>query len=582
MIGHGSESPRVPESIIEEVSRAAESHLDVTIRLSQISAGHHMMSRSIVEMPTGEGKTLATVLPAVAFVRRGRRVWIATANDYLAARDADWMRPVYQELGISVSAVVGNLSSTERAAAYSADVTYGTIRSFGFDFLRSELQQRHLTSNVRETSFDGDVLILDEADSLLIDEARTPMVISEPHTSVDRSVEASIRWSACVANELVPDSDFVFDHQAGLAALTAAGRKSALCRPMPASMRTLTTTEILHTVEIAILVAGSILPDVHYVVDDRRIKLVDEYTGRKSTNRTFNAGLQQAIEAREGLTLTPPSDPVARIAVQDFVAKFRHLCGLTATAWEDRQELRNVYDLAVHRVAPERLSRRDVWPVCCFASSDEKRSAIARETVEVVGAGRAVLIGTRTIEQSVTLSEHFDAAGITHQLLTARNLESEAMIVAEAGQAGRVTIATNLAGRGTDIALSDEVRSAGGLHVIVSEPHASTRIDRQLIGRGARQGDPGSSRIFGGAEDAILWQAFGRAKADEIQRQAADAGKRAAPDLSWLRRRLARAQAVVTRMHRSDRRRLAVAEANLAVTLRGLGLDPHLDPLPSS
>ncbi|MGB7324383.1 MAG: DEAD/DEAH box helicase [Rubripirellula sp.] len=568
--------------MIDEVSIAAASHLGVTIRPSQIAAGHHLMSRSIVEMPTGEGKTLATVLPATAFARRGRRVWIATANDYLAARDADWMRPVYQQLGISVAAIVGNLSSTQRATAYAADVTYGTIRSFGFDFLRSALHQRRSSSNAAETPFNGDVLIVDEADSLLIDEARTPMVISEPHASVAPSIEASIRWSASVANELVVDSDFFFDQEAGLVALTEKGRKSVLCHPMPASMRSLTTTEILHGVEIAVLAAISILPDVHYVVDEHRIQLVDEYTGRKSSDRTLGAGLQQAIEAREGLTLTPPNVPVARIIVQDFVAKFRHLCGLTATAWEDRHELRNVHDLSVHRIAPERPSRRDVWPDRCFASSEEKRDAIAQETVDVVGSGRAVLIGTRTIEQSVTLSRHFDAAGIQHQWLTARNLESEAKIVSTAGQAGRVTIATNLAGRGTDIALSDEVRSAGGLHVIVSEPHASIRIDRQLIGRGARQGDPGSSRIFGCAEDTILWQAFGRDKADEIRRQAADASKRGPADLAWLERRLARAQAIVTRLHQSDRQRLAVAEANLAAALRDLGLDPHLDPLPSS
>ncbi len=602
------------ESAVDAVLDAVRDQLGLTMRASQIAAGRRLMSRAVVELPTGEGKTIATMIPATAFARRRRKVWIATANDYLAARDATAMRPVYQRLGISVSyldsATTGASIGPDKNEAYRADVVYGTLRSFGFDHLKDLVGKRLARSTspsntarletadcAEDAPFAGDVLIVDEADSLLIDEARTPMLISAPRSSSDPATDASIKWAAVVATTMTTKIDFHFDPAESTVALTAAGRRRALFREMPTAMRSLSTTDMLHVVELAILANQTIFADVHYVVEENRIKLVDEYTGRKSDQRTLGGGLHQAIEAREGLALTPLGITVGRITTQDFVSKFNHVCGLTATAWEDRHELRDVYDLSMHVVAPEKPSRGLVWSPRYFLDADAKRRAIVEETFAMIGAGRAVLIGTRTIRQSEMLSRQFRQAGIEHQLLTARNLECEAQIVAGAGQSGHVTIATNLAGRGTDITLSDETRAAGGLHVILSEPHGSSRIDRQLIGRGARCGDPGTSRLFGSADDEILVRAFGPEKVRRLKTRASRKRSMAPQELAesdgtsvdsagaefaWLGPYLRRAQNKVTRAHRAERVRLTLVDTHLADAMRKLGLDPHLDPLPAS
>ncbi|WP_186775450.1 preprotein translocase subunit SecA [Rubripirellula tenax] len=555
-------------SVVDDVGRAVLDKLGLSLRPSQITSGHHLLGRTIVELPTGEGKTIATVFPACAFARRGRKVWIATANDYLAHRDAQWMRPVYDQLGVGVVSIAATMSPSERSAAYESDVVYGTIRSFGFDFLRSQIASE---------DWRGDVLIVDEADSILIDEARTPMVISSSGGSTEPerngAEEACFRWAANVASQLRIDVDFVWLEDRGQTALTTIGRRSALDSVMPPQMRSLTTTEILHAVERSIQANQTLFRDVHYVVEGDGICLVDEYTGRKSVDRTLGGGLHQAIQAREGLTITSSNCPIARITVMEFVDRFRHVCGLTATAWEDRQELKSVYGCDVQRVESECPSKQVRSTDRIFATADEKWKAIEGETVSMVSAGRAVLIGTRTIELSERLSEQFRRAGIEHQLLTARNHEAEASIVAEAGRPGRVTIATNLAGRGTDIQLTDDVRRAGGLHVIVSEPHASSRIDRQLMGRGARAGDPGTACLFASGEDEILAQAFGR---DFSRRSAASVTP------ASLARKLARAQRMVARQHRIERASSNASQQRLGEALRSLGMPPHTTPLPSN
>jgi preprotein translocase subunit SecA len=275
--------------------------------------------------------------------------------------------------------------------------------------------------------------------------------------------------------------------------------------------------------------------------------------------------------------LTAESEPVARISVQDFVCKFDHLCGITATAWEDRHELRSVYGLSVERVATHQPSRRAVLdPVVC-RSRDEKWGRIVDETRTILAQHRAVLIGTRTVARSEQLSELFRSSAIDHVVLNARNPKAEADIVAQAGRRGRVTIATNMAGRGTDIQLESDVAQAGGLHVIVSEPHAAARIDRQLIGRCARQGDPGTARVYASPDDEILVQAFGHQRAAQI-RQASVSGASS----RWLLARLQQSQRGVSRAHRAERARLTAHEANLAEAMQLLGLDPHLDPLPEA
>jgi preprotein translocase subunit SecA len=574
-------TPENPPAVIDRIGRAAAAELDVELRQVQVAAGTHALGRCVVEMQTGEGKTLTTVIPAaIQAMRQGTtgNVLVATANDYLAARDADWMRPIYQALNLRVGSITSGSTTDQRREAYGCDVTYGTLQQFAFDFLRHSLANRESDgATTAPASFRFDALIVDEADSVLIDEARTPMVITAPTRAADEAAEACFRWSARQVADYGRDQDYVRLASSGEIALTERGRARAIQGEMPQAMGRLTTTEILHSIERAIWVNQTLHRDQHYVVKDDRIHLIDEYTGRMAERRNFAGGIQQAIEAREGLGLSSPSQPVARISVQEFVSKFDHLCGLTATAWEDRRELRMVYGLKVRRIATHHRSQRTILePIVC-GSRDEKWQRIISETRNVTAAGRSVLIGTRTIDQSEQLSERFRRASVDHVVLNARNISREAAIIARAGQIGRVTIATNLAGRGTDIRLDPRVARAGGLHVIVSEPHAAARIDRQLIGRCARQGDPGTARLFSCPEDQILAQSFGDRRAEQI-RQAAlrGAGDR------WLLAKIKQAQRAVARRHCAERARLTAHETTLSDAMKQLGLDPLLDPLPET
>ena len=569
-----------PDQFRDQLDEATGQHLGFHIRKGQWHAAQRLLDRCIIEMPTGEGKTLTTLLAAASFAFSGRKVLVATANDYLASRDAEWMSPLYQRVGLKVASVSTTTPQPERAAIYAEDIVYGTLREFAFDFLRQSLADRHGLQTNREQrghfDFPHDVLIIDEADSILIDEARTPMIITAPIVNINHARESCYRWASEAAMDFCRPRDYVRLGGDGPVALTEAGRKRVLTSRMPPSMAELTTTDILHALERAILVNETIHRDVHYVVHDDRIQLVDEYTGRKAAERNFGGGVHQAIEAREGLALTRESEAVARISVQDFVSRFAHLGGMTATAWEDRNELRRVYDLRVYRVQPHQRSNRFLMPPKICRSLEEKWSCIADETESMVAADRSVLIGTRTISQSEELSELLNARNITHVVLNARNPASEAAIVAQAGQPGKVTLATNMAGRGTDIRLSQTVANAGGMHVIVSEAHAASRIDRQLIGRSARQGDPGSARLFVSPEDEILTQAFGKREATRIQTAVQQGSTK------WLLAKVMSAQKRVSQLHRQERAELTARDLKLAGALKDLGLDPHLDPLQDS
>ena len=561
----------------DRMNVAVEEHLGFKIRPGQWNASHLLHNRCIVEMPTGEGKTLTTLLAACSLAATGQRVLIATANDYLASRDADWMAKVYTSVNLSVSSITASTPQQARSAIYTHDVVYGTLREFAFDFLRHALESRKKNhSDIAELEFPKDILIIDEADSILIDEARTPMIITAPATHVDQAREDCYRWASDVSVAFQRPRDYVRVEDSGLVALTQGGRKRAIATQMPTTIGSLTTTEILHALERAILVNETLHRDIHYVLNENRIQLVDEYTGRRSADRNFGSGVQQAIEAKEGLALTRESEPIARISVQDFVTRFRHLSGTTATAWEDRAELQHVYNVKVRRVHPHRRSQQILMPPVACRSLAEKWVRIADETAKMIAKNRSVLIGTRTITQSEELSLQLGENEISHVVLNALNAASEAEIIAGAGRAGRVTVATNMAGRGTDIRLSETVRKAGGMHVIVSEAHAASRIDRQLIGRSSRQGDPGSARLFVSAEDEILTQAYG----EEQSAKFLLAAKRGA--IRWLLPKVLSAQKRVVRMHRKDRAELTARDESLADAMLSLGLDPHLDPLHES
>ncbi len=571
------------EARVARFCSSVERRLGLDLRPCQILAGKHLCNRSIAELPTGEGKTLSTALAAVLHASSGRHVLIATANDYLAKRDAQWMAALFADMQLTVGCITSPSSADERAEAYNANVAYGTLREFAFDYLKQSLANRQSENLVNRTAHPFDVLIIDEADSVLIDEARTPLIITAATGSISLAADACNRWSASLVQEFVAGVDFVYLQELDAMALTQSGRRRILKARMPDAMGPLSTTEIQHGVERALWVSAKIQRDVHYVVEDGQLKLVDEYTGRKSSQRNFGGGIHQAIQAREGLALTPESQPAAKITVQDFVGKFKHLSGITATAWEDRHELESVYGLAVHRVSPHVASRRIDWPPIVARSLQDKYERIAMETLCQINKSRPVLVATRTIEQSEGLSEFFRNSGIDHEVLSARNPELEASVIAAAGQLhsnsnlGRVTIATNMAGRGTDIRLEPRVLEAGGLHVIVSEPHAAARIDRQLYGRCGRQGDLGTTQLYCSPDDEILEQAFGAERALRI-RQAAAKG---ASD-RWLVSQLIRAQRHVARRHRLERTRLTAHEAEMTESLRSLGLDPHLDLLPTN
>lgn len=566
--------------VIESVRSAVSNKLGVELRETQIKAAGRLLQRCIVEMQTGEGKTLTTAIAACVTASasvKHQSVLIATANDYLAERDTQWMRPIYQQIGLDVECVTSASTPEHRQQAYQAKVVYGTLREFAFDFLRHSLACRDAPSPAEKTPFPLETLIVDEADSVLIDEARSPMIITAPIGRISEAMEACYQWCAEFASHFRVTIDFIRLVDTGAVALTAQGRRRVSGASMPTTMNSLTTTDIIHALERAIWINESIRRDEHYVLDDGQIHLVDEYTGRKATGKNFGGGIHQAVQARERVELTPDAQPIARITVQEFVNQFRHVSGLTATAWEDRRELRAVFDLDVYPVAPHRpIIRRLLEPVVCPTCQD-KWDRICQETISLIGQGRAVLIGTRTIEHSEQLSEVFDGASIQHVVLNARNHRQEADIVSDAGQSGSVTIATNMAGRGTDIRLDPLVNDAGGLHVMVSEPHAAARIDRQLIGRSGRQGDRGTARIYASPEDQILLQAFGHDRAQQIC-AAAQAG---ASD-RWLWAKLRQAQQRVARQHRKERERLSASEASLALAMKSLGLDPHLDPLPDS
>ena len=543
---------------LKRICQFSDEVLSLNPRECQIRAAHGLIDGQLVEMETGEGKTLSIALAAAALVQRGHRVRIATANDYLAQRDADWMRPLYAEMGQACEVALGQKSSGH------ADVCYGTLRQFAFEFLRSRTDNAGSLNSDHE-QFGFDVLIIDEADSLLIDEARMPMVIHGASDAIDKQTEANFRWAAPQAAEY-DENDFVIDASRQVA-LTDAGQRRFFAASIPPELNSLTTTDLQHAVERAIYVRRTLQPEEHYLLAGDRIVLVDEFTGRATPERSFGGGIQQAIEAQHNLQISTPSHPVARITTQDFCMNFRHRCGITATASDECAELQSVYGLKVTRVDPFRASQLKVLdPIAC-RDHDEKIERICDEAQATFREGRPVLIGTRTVHESELIHDRLLGMRIESSVLNARQDADEAKIIARAGQTAVITVATNMAGRGTDIPVSDTVRSAGGLHVIVSEMNSVARIDKQLIGRCARQGAPGSARIFVSPDDFVFTQSFNDSQLEKIRRLPPN-------------RLFAKAQAAqkkLSQRFRMDRIQMAAQERELGDAMKTLGLDPCMD-----
>lgn len=503
-------------ALVREAARRTirQRHYDV-----QLLAGIALMRGEIAEMQAGEGKTLTAILPLALHAMAGRGAHLATANPYLADRDAEWMRPVFERLGLTVGVVLPSSTHEERLRAYNCDITYGTVSEFGFDFLRDRLYSTgdgndsnalfaaSNSSGYRPVQRRHHFALVDEADSVLIDDAGMPMIIGTPTTAQRATDEPLYRWAANVAGEFEAGIDFNAAPGTNAGPLTTTGRERVRNLGKPPELNGIDLIEIYEAVERAIAVARRYESNRQYVVDDGRAVIIDENTGRPAEGRSWRGGIHQAVEAKEGLALTDRTDAAASITVQSYFRRYRHLAGLTATASESAREFRQVYGLRIRPIPLHRPSARRKLPARCDATSQEKREAILDEIDTMRSLGRPVLVGTRSIRDSEELSEALRSRGVEHVVLNAINLAREAEIVANAGRAGHVTVATNMAGRGTDILLDADARDAGGLHVIATELHDSARIDRQLYGRCGRHGDPGTYRQFLSLEDRILSEA---------------------------------------------------------------------------
>jgi len=495
----------------------------------QLAGAWVMLHGMVAEMETGEGKTLTATLPACAAALAGVPVHVITVNDYLVQRDAETMRPVYEALGLTVGVVTEDLPPHERQAAYGCHIVYASNKTVVFDYLRDRIllgTQTHALqlqldklagaqSRVRRLLLRGlRFAIVDEADSVLVDEARTPLIISAP-TDADDEARVAAQGIA-LAQQLQPQADYTLHLDERKVVLTDAGRRTVarLCEALGGVWAGLLRREELATQALSALHLFE--RDHHYLVRDGKVQIIDEYTGRVMADRSWERGLHQLIEAKEGCEVTAQKEPLARISYQRFFRRYQLLSGMTGTAQEVAGELGQVYGLSVVRIPTHRPSLRQTLPERVYGSAAEKWQAIGERVQAVHATGRPVLLGTPSVAASERASAVLTALGLDHQVLNAKQDGSEADIVAAAGQRGRITIATNMAGRGTDIKITPEVAALGGLHVILSERHDAQRIDRQLAGRCARQGDPGVFEAMLSLDDALVKQWDGRALAAAV------------------------------------------------------------------
>lgn len=464
----------------------------------------------LAEMATGEGKTLVAALAAVLSAFRRRPCHVVTVNDYLVTRDAKRMRTFFEFCGLTSGAVVASMPPAERRKVYSGDITYVTSKEVLADFLRDQLAcgaespSEWLGKAQSRRVLERGLLaaIVDEADSVLIDEAVTPLIISQTRENVSLS-EASQR-GVTLADQFVEGEDYEVKASRREVTLTKIGQSKL--DDLGADLGGLWKApqrrwELLRS---ALVARTFYQKDKQYLIKDGKVVIVDEFTGRPMPQRTWRQGLHQAIEAKEGLEITAPSETVARMSFQRFFRSYRYLSGMTGTAQEAASEFWHIYQRPVVRIPVNRPFQRGTLPVRAFRDREEKWNAVVESICETHATGRPILVGTRNVEASEQLSQRLLDAGLVCQVLNAARLAEEALVIAKAGEAGRITIATNMAGRGTDIVIDEEVVNQGGLHVIATEGHESSRIDRQLFGRAGRQGDPGSSQLFFSLDDELL------------------------------------------------------------------------------
>jgi preprotein translocase subunit SecA len=588
----------LPEAyaLVREAGRRAMSmrHYDV-----QMIGGIALFEGCIAEMQTGEGKTLTATLPLYLNSLVGKGAHLATVNDYLAKRDAEWMRPLYEVLGTSVGVIQTPDDQNARRVAYSAAVTYGTAKEFGFDFLRDRLlmraQNRLQTEMLGEGgggfNQSGDSVVMrgmhfclvDEADSILIDEARTPLIIGSIEDNVRDQIVQTYRWAAEVAPQFVMEEHFYIDDETKRFELTARGRQKVRSLPKQDLVRTMGLVDLYEFIERAIKVHREFILNRQYVVrpsekGGQEIVIVDEFTGRLAEGRKWRDGIHQAIEAKEQIEISVPTGQAARITVQDLFLRYEHLAGMTGTAATSAGELRRIYRTPVLRVPTNRPPQREQLADRVFGTAMKKYEAIVEEVIAVHDKGRPVLIGTRSIDKSEVISRLLDEAGIPHEVLNANKVAEEAEIVARAGDRSKVIVATNMAGRGTDVKLAHGIEAIGGMHVICTELHDAARIDRQLIGRCGRQGDRGSYRQYLSLDDDILKNGLGPVKSEKMKQMGQSVAESSGPSkLDGYASLFRKAQRRVERKHFRDRMVLLHHEKERKKMQREIGQDPYLD-----
>jgi preprotein translocase subunit SecA len=493
-------------------------HFDV-----QVMGGWVLLHGMVTEMQTGEGKTLTATLPACTMALAGVPVHMVTVNDYLAQRDAEWMGPLYRALGLTVGVVVHGMPLEARQAAYACDVTYCSNQEIAFDYLkdrlvlgrqqsRLQLQLERLTgapARLRRLVLRGlCYAIVDEADSVLIDEARTPLIIAGGNGNGPE--QCAYQHALEFAAELTAGRDFVCEEHERTVRLTASGRErlTVLTEGYGGLWTGRRRREAF--ISQALTALHLMQRDTHYLVKDGKVQIIDEFTGRIMSHRAWEHGLHQLIETKEGCTLTGVHEPLARLSYQQFFRRYLRLAGMTGTAQEVRGELWSVYRLPVVTIPTHRPPRRRHLGTRVYATTEAKWAAVVTHVQRVHARRRPVLVGTRSVRASEQLSRRLTAAGLSHQVLNARQDGAEADIIARAGEPECIVVATNMAGRGTDIRLAPGVAERGGLHVIATEGHEARRIDRQLFGRCGRQGDPGSHELLVSLEDEIMTVYAGR------------------------------------------------------------------------
>ena len=477
-------------------------HFDV-----QMIGGIVLHEGKIAEMKTGEGKTLAATLPIYLNSLEGKGSHVVTVNDYLAKRDSQWMGTIYEFLGLTVGRIYHDMPEEERREAYNCDVTYGTNNEFGFDYLRDNMKFSSEQFVQRELNF----AIVDEVDSILIDEARTPLIISGP------AEESTLKYNeACkVIPRLRKEKDFQVDEKAKTAALNDEGIGTVEKILDIENLYDPQNIETLHCIQQALKAHALFKNEVDYVVNDGEVVIIDEFTGRMMPGRRYSDGLHQALEAKEGVKIENENQTLASITFQNYFRMYDKLSGMTGTADTEAEEFNSIYNLEVIVAPTNKEMVRDDCSDLIYRTEQEKFDALIEEIRGCNETGQPVLVGTISIEKSEQLSHHLKKYGIKHNVLNAKHHEKEAEIIAQAGHKKGVTIATNMAGRGTDIVLEEGVSELGGLHITGTERHESRRIDNQLRGRSGRQGDPGSSRFYLSLEDDLM-RIFGSEKISGI------------------------------------------------------------------